>query len=158
MLTALGIRFVGERTAVFLAEAFGSLDRIAQASVDELAARRGGGAESRGKRLPILPRAAQPGTGGASARGRPASSNTNPRARRAARWTGKTFVLTGTLPNLSREDATRLIEAAGGKVSGSVSRKTSYVVAGEDAGSKLDKARGLGVEVIDERRLLELAG
>ena len=52
----------------------------------------------------------------------------------------------------------RTIEAAGGKVSGSVSRKTSYVVAGEDAGSKLDKARGLGVEVIDERRLLEMAG
>jgi DNA ligase (NAD+) len=68
-----------------------------------------------------------------------------------------TFVLTGTLPNLSREEATRVIESAGGKVSGSVSRKTSYVVAGEEAGSKLDKARSLGVELIDESRLLDLA-
>jgi DNA ligase (NAD+) len=59
---------------------------------------------------------------------------------------------------LSREEATRTIEAAGGKVSGSVSRKTAYVVAGEEAGSKLDKARSLGVKVIDERRLLEMAG
>ena len=64
----------------------------------------------------------------------------------------------GTLPNLTREDAKARIEAAGGKVSGSVSRKTRYVVAGEDAGSKLDKARELGVEVIDEDRLLELVG
>ena len=70
---------------------------------------------------------------------------------------GMTFVLTGTLPNLSREEATRVIESAGGKVSGSVSRKTSYVVAGEEAGSKLDKARSLGVELIDESRLLDLA-
>lgn len=72
-------------------------------------------------------------------------------------FTGKTFVLTGTLPALTREEATALIEAAGGKVSGSVSKKTSYVLAGEEAGSKLDKARALGVPVIDEaefRRML----
>jgi DNA ligase (NAD+) len=69
---------------------------------------------------------------------------------------GLTFVLTGTLPNLSREDAKARIESAGGRVSGSVSKKTNYVVAGEDAGSKLDKARELGVKVIDEAALENL--
>jgi DNA ligase (NAD+) len=68
-----------------------------------------------------------------------------------------TFVLTGTLPDLSREEAENLIESAGGKVSGSVSKKTSYVVAGADPGSKLDKANTLGVKVIDEAALRELA-
>ena len=67
-----------------------------------------------------------------------------------------TFVLTGTLPNLSREDAKTRIETAGGKVTGSVSKKTSYVVAGEDAGSKLDKAKQLGVKVVDEAGLLDM--
>jgi DNA ligase (NAD+) len=71
---------------------------------------------------------------------------------------GKTLVLTGTLPNLARDEAKQQIEAAGGKVAGSVSKKTNYVVAGEEAGSKLDKARELGVEVIDEGRLLAMIG
>jgi DNA ligase (NAD+) len=71
---------------------------------------------------------------------------------------GKTLVLTGTLPTLTREEATRRIEAAGGKVTGSVSRKTDYVVAGADPGSKHGKARELGVEMVDEARLVELLG
>ena len=71
---------------------------------------------------------------------------------------GKTLVLTGTLPTLSREAATELIEKAGGKVSGSVSKKTHYVVAGEEAGSKLEKARSLGVPVLDEAGLQRLLG
>jgi DNA ligase (NAD+) len=69
---------------------------------------------------------------------------------------GKTFVLTGTLPTLSRDDARAKIEAAGGKVAGSVSKKTSYVVAGEEAGSKLTRAEELGVAILDEEQLLKL--
>jgi DNA ligase (NAD+) len=69
---------------------------------------------------------------------------------------GKSFVITGTLPTMSREEATAAIEARGGKVSGSVSRKTSYLVVGEDAGSKLDKARELGVPLLTEEQLREL--
>ena len=69
---------------------------------------------------------------------------------------GLTFVLTGTLPTMSRDEASELIKRAGGKVSGSVSKKTSYVVAGEEAGSKLTKANDLGIPVIDEAALLEM--
>jgi DNA ligase (NAD+) len=75
---------------------------------------------------------------------------------RSAQLAGLTFVLTGTLPTLTRDEAKRKIEAAGGKTAGSVSKKTSYVVAGEEAGSKLDKARELKVPVLDEAGLLAL--
>jgi DNA ligase (NAD+) len=79
-------------------------------------------------------------------------------ARSSGRLLGKTLVLTGTLPTLSREEAKERIEAEGGKVAGSVSKKTHYVVAGSDAGSKLDKARELGVPVLDEQQLQQLLG
>ena len=78
--------------------------------------------------------------------------------RKSSRLEGLTFVLTGTMPDLTREDAKARIEAAGGRVSGSVSKKTSYVVAGEEAGSKLDKARELKVTVIEQAQLLEMLG
>ena len=157
VLTALGIRFVGERTAVFLAEAFGSLDKIARASAEDLQR-----AEEVGPKVAesICQFFREPHNRELVERLREAGLNFEHQVRRkrGGPLQGLTFVLTGTLPTLSREEAARTIEAAGGKVSGSVSRKTSYVVAGEEAGSKLDKARGLGVEVIDERRLLEMAG
>ena len=157
ILTALGIRFVGERTAVFLAEAFGSLDRIAQASAEDLQR-----AEEVGPKVAesVCQFFREPHNQELVERLRAAGLKFDYQLKRkkGGPLEGMTFVLTGALPNLSREEATRLIESAGGKVSGSVSRKTSYVVAGEEAGSKLDKARGLGVEVIDERRLVELAG
>jgi DNA ligase (NAD+) len=80
------------------------------------------------------------------------------RRKRSAKLEGLTFVLTGTLPTLTRDEAKDRIEASGGRVSGSVSKKTSYVLAGDDAGSKLDKARDLKVPVIDEAKLLEMLG
>ena len=157
VLTALGIRFVGERTAVFLAEAFGSLDKIAQAAPEELQ-----GAEEVGPRVAesICQFFREPRNRELLDRLRTTGLKFEYEIRRkqGGPLHGLTFVLTGTLPNLSREEAKRVIESAGGKVIGSVSRKTSYVVAGEEAGSKLDKARTLGLQVIDERRLLEMAG
>ena len=81
---------------------------------------------------------------------------TGQKKQRGTQLAGKTFVLTGTLPNYSRDDAKRMLEAAGGKVTGSVSKKTDYVVAGADPGSKLDQARELGVKVIGEKEMEKL--
>jgi DNA ligase (NAD+) len=89
---------------------------------------------------------------------KPQSEKTNAAAKTAGVFAGKTFVLTGTLPTLTRQEATAKIEAAGGKVTGSVSRKTDFVLAGADAGSKLDKAKELGVKIIDEAEFLERLG
>jgi DNA ligase (NAD+) len=155
VLTALGIRFVGERTAVFLAEAFGSLDAIAEAAPEELQQAEEVGPkvaesvfqffrEPRNRELVERLRAA--GLEFTYAAARP----------KGGPLQGLTFVITGTLPNLSREDAKKMIERAGGKVTGSVSRKTSYVVAGEAPGSKLAKAQQLGVPVVNEKQLLAL--
>jgi DNA ligase (NAD+) len=155
VITALGIRFVGERTAVFLAEAFQELDAIASAGLDILQQ-----AEEVGPRIAesIFQFFREPRNQQLVERLREAGLqfSYNGKRPRGGPLRGMTFVLTGTLPNLSREDATRLIEAAGGKVSSAVSRKTSYLVAGEDAGTKLVKAQELGVKVLGEDDLLAL--
>ena len=155
VITALGIRFVGERTAELLAEHFGSLDAIAGATPDELQ-----GAEEVGPKVAesILSFFAEPENRVLVERLLEAGLTFTHTVKRktAGPLAGKTLVLTGTLPNWTREEAKSRIEAAGGKVAGSVSKKTSYVVAGEEAGSKLDKARDLGVPVIGEQELAEL--
>jgi DNA ligase (NAD+) len=157
LLNGLGIPFVGERTATILAETFGSLDAIAQADIETLQK-----AEEVGPKVAhsIYTFFRQPRNRELIERLRAEGLQFEYAVRRRAGGPleGKTFVLTGTLPTLTREEATRLIEAAGGKVSGSVSRKTDYVVAGEEAGSKLAKARELGIPVIGERELREMAG
>jgi len=157
-LFGLGIRQIGESTAKDLAKHFGSLDKIISASEAELLEVRDVG--------PIVAASihaffAQPhnvevveqlrAAGVHWEEGDGALADQGPRP-----LLGKTLVLTGTMPTLSRDAAKDLIEAAGGKVSGSVSKKTHYVIAGEEAGSKLDKARELGLQVLDEAGLLAL--
>jgi len=151
VIYGLGIRFVGERTAQFLAEHFGSLDAIMKASAEELEEVNEVGPriaesiveffddEHNRKLVSDLRKAGLTFTGQKKVKG--------------TKLSGKTFVLTGTLARHTRDEAKKMIEEAGGRVSGSVSKKTDYVVAGNDAGSKLDKARELGVSVIGEEEL-----
>jgi DNA ligase (NAD+) len=154
VLMGLGIRFVGERTAELLAEEFGSIEALEAASAEELER-----VEEVGPRISqaILEFFAQPANLALIASLKAADVNmTAEKKLRATQLAGLTFVLTGTLPTLTRDEAKAKIEAAGGKTAGSVSKKTSYVVAGEEAGSKLDKARELKVAVIDEAGLMAL--
>jgi DNA ligase (NAD+) len=155
-LFGLGIRHVGEATAKEMARHFGNLDAIMDASLDQLLEVADVG--------PVVAQSIrtffdQPhnrevveqlrACGVTWTEGAPAERIAQPLA-------GKTFVLTGTFPTLKREQAKEMLEAAGAKVAGSVSKKTDYVVAGEDAGSKLDKAKELGVTVLDEAGMLDL--
>jgi DNA ligase (NAD+) len=152
----LGIRFVGERTAQFLAEHFGSMEALEQATVEELQ-----NVDEVGPRIAesIAEFFSIPANRKLVDRLREAKLTlSGEKKQRGTRLAGKTFVLTGTLPRFTRDEAKKMIEDAGGKVTGSVSKKTDYVVAGSDAGSKLDKARELGVAVIDEKQMEELAG
>ena len=158
-LYGLGIRHVGETTAKDLAKHFGALDKLLEATEEQLLQVNDVGpvvaqslhtflAQPHNREVIEQLRAA--GIRWEEGEGTAANAAPQPLA-------GKTFVLTGTLPTLSRDEAKGLIEAAGGKVSGSVSKKTHYVVAGDEAGSKLEKARELGVQVIDEAGLKQLA-
>jgi DNA ligase (NAD+) len=157
VITALGIRFVGERTANFLAEAFGSMDAIEHASLEELQL-----AEEVGPKVAeaVVQYFSEPGNRELVGRLRLAGLQffyTSTRLKAGGPLQGKTLVITGTLPTLSRDEAKRMIEQAGGRVSSAVSRKTSYVVVGEDAGSKLAKARELGICTLTEDELKALA-
>ena len=157
VLYGLGILHVGAGVAKALGRGFASLEDVFAAGVNQLIQCEDIGeviansilqwhGEARNRTL--LERLKKAGVNFASALYQPRA--------KAGPLAGKTFVLTGTLPHLKREEAAAKIEAAGGKVSGSVSKKTDYVVAGEEAGSKLDKAQKLGVEIIDEAELLKL--
>jgi DNA ligase (NAD+) len=162
VLYGLGILHVGAGVAKALGRGFATLDDVVAAGVDQLL-----GCEDVGeviansvvqwhgdKRNQVLvERLRKAGVNFKSSLHQAAGAATQGGA-----LSGKTFVLTGTLPNLKREEAAAKIEAAGGKVTGSVSKKTDYVVAGDEAGSKLEKAQKLGVSVIDEAGLLKLLG
>jgi DNA ligase (NAD+) len=156
VIYGLGIRMVGERTAQFLAEHFGSMQDIASASIEELQNVNEVGpriAESIAEFFSVAANRKlieRLGAAGLAFKGQ--------KKERGTKLTGKTFVLTGTLAHFTRDEAKKMIEDAGGKVTGSVSKKTDYVVAGSDAGSKLDKAKELGVAVIDEKEMEKLAG
>jgi len=154
VLMGLGIRFVGERTAQLLAEHFGDVDDLIAASKEDLESVNEVGPKvaeaileffSVKKNRKLVEDLRKRGV-----------EMTAERRIVGTALAGLTFVLTGTLPTLTRDDAKARIESAGGKVSGSVSKKTDYVVAGEEAGSKLDKATSLGVKVIDEAALLAM--
>jgi len=157
VLYGLGILHVGAGVAKALGKCFSTLEDLLAASVDQLTACEDVGeviansivqwhGDSRNRKLIERLRKA-----GVNLNSELFQANARP-----GPLAGKTFVLTGTLPHLTREDAAAKIEAVGGKVSGSVSKKTDYVVAGEEAGSKLEKAQKLGVKIIGEAELLEL--
>ncbi|HEY4744616.1 MAG TPA: NAD-dependent DNA ligase LigA, partial [Desulfuromonadaceae bacterium] len=153
---ALGIRHVGERTAKSLAQAFGSLENLEHATFEELTSIRDIGATvaqsirtffANQENIAVIQHMLELGVA-------PAAEE----KRVGGRFTGKSFVFTGKLSRFTREDAARLVENEGGSAVGSVSKKTDYVVAGEDAGSKLAKARELGVTVLTEEEFLDLMG
>ena len=163
LLTALGIKFVGSVVAETLARRYRSIDALMRASVDDLTAIEGIGPriaasvvdwfarETNRQVIEKLRKAGVRMADEAAAGAEAPSAGAQPLA-------GLTFVLTGTLPTLTREEATALIERHGGKVTGSVSRKTSYVVVGDAPGSKLQKAQELGVPILDEEGLRRLVG
>ncbi len=157
LLFALGIRHIGQKAGKLLAQQFGDIDSIISAGRQDIAAIDGFGdimAESTvqffsmPQTLDLIDRLKAAGVNMKSLTERKAE----------AKFAGLTFVLTGTLPTLSRSEATKIIEDLGGKASSSVSKKTSYVVAGEEAGSKLKKAQDLGIPIISQDDLLKMAG
>jgi len=155
VMSGLGIAFVGERTAQILAETFGSMDALMKSSEEDLQR-----AEEVGPRVSQSIRAFFDEERNRELierlRAKDLQFTYEIKRREGGRFAGKTFVLTGTLETMTREDGKAKIEAAGGKVTDSVSRKTDYVVAGDKAGSKLEKAQKLNVRVLSEAEFLEL--
>ncbi|MCC6458068.1 MAG: NAD-dependent DNA ligase LigA [Caldilineaceae bacterium] len=160
LLTGLGIRFVGEVVAEMLVARYHSLDLLMQASAEELGEIPGIGsriADSVADYFALEPNRAliqKFAAAGVRVADEVVEESHEPGARP---WEGQVFVVTGTLPSMTRDEAKEYIEARGGKVTGSVSSKTDYVVVGENAGSKLDKARQLGVRTLEEAELRALA-
>jgi DNA ligase (NAD+) len=156
LIYALGIRNIGEKAAKALATAFGTIDALAKATREELIAIPDFGEITADC---VVDYFAHPQTAELIEKLKVCGVVTTYEIEKADKiFEGMTFVLTGTLPNLSRDEASAIIERHGGKASSSVSSKTTYVVAGEKAGSKLTKAQNLGVAIIDEETLLKMAG
>ena len=155
LIFALGIRHVGKRVATLLAQHFSSLDALMKAEAEEIS-----GIYEIGDKIAesVIDYFKNPDILKNIEKLKNAGVNTvyAPEAKGTV-FEGKTFVLTGTLPSLTRKEASEIIEKLGGRVSGSVSNKTDYVLAGEDAGSKLTKARELGITIINEEEFLKLA-
>src|ERR1700682_4622610 len=154
VIYGLGVRFVGERTAQFLAEHFGSMEALEQASLEELQDVNEVGPRIAESIVEFFSIAANRKLVERLREAR--LTLTGEKKERGTKLAGKTFVLTGTLAHFTRDEAKKMIEDAGGKVTGSVSKKTDYVVAGADAGSKLDKATELKVKVIGESEMEQL--
>jgi len=154
LIAALGIRQVGDKAAKVLASHFGSMDAIVAATEEELTAIDDVGPITAGF---IRSWMDSPQSRDLLARLKEAGVNMVDRTEKVdARFAGLTFVLTGALTKFTRDEATEMIELRGGKASGSVSKKTSYVVAGENAGSKLTKAQDLGIPVLTEDEFLQM--
>ncbi len=159
VLTGLGIRYVGSVVARLLLQAFGSLERLGQASLETLQAVEGVGPQIARSVVTWFEQPENQALMTKLQRAGLTLATTTERAQGEARpLAGLTFVITGTLPTLKRDEAQALIEQAGGKVTGSVSKNTSYLLAGEAAGSKLTKAQQLGVPILDEAGLHQLVG
>ena len=154
VIFALGIPNIGEKTAAQLAEHFGSMEKLMEATTEQLVAIEGFGEIVAQSVVSFL--AAEENQNQIRRLEQAGINMESKKVRAGNRLEGQTFVLTGTLPTLKRNEAKEMIEAQGGKVSSSVSKKTSYVVAGEEAGSKLEKANELGITVLTEAQLLEM--
>ncbi len=156
LIFALGIRGIGQRAATLLCQKFGDIDKIMAAEAEEIASIDGFGEVLANS---VYTAMREPHMTALIERLRELGLNMTYSDRKVSdKFAGLTFVLTGTLPTLKRDEAKEMIEKRGGKCSGSVSKKTSYVVAGEEAGSKLTKANELGITVITEEQLLEMIG